>query len=369
MTNNPRNVAAEKLDKNFQAAPAPQLADLDWHCPKDPPFHLAGFAWFDTDRIYRRMPVTPPQPLPPAVDQLANATAGGQIRFRTDSTKVGLRVQLAGPASMAHMPATGQCGFDCYLGEPGAQRYYFTTKWDHKQAGYEFLICDVPAGPTYTVTLNFPLYQGVESVEIGLDRGAKVLPPPAYDSDRPVVVYGTSITQGGCASRPGMCYTNILSRRINRPFVNLGFSGNGKGEPQVARTISTIAEPGLFVLDYDANCPSLEHVQRTLPTFIDILRDAHPATPMLVISRIPVATHAWHPEGERERVARRDFFRDTVTALRDGGDANVQFLDGGDLLGDDWQECTVDSVHPNDLGFWNMARSMTPVIRKILAGA
>lgn len=359
-------VASEKLDKNFQAAPTPGLAGLQWHCPKDGPFRLAGFAWLATDRAYRRMPVSPAEPIPAAVDQLANATAGGQIRFRTDSTQVAVRVRLAGIANMTHMPATGQCGFDVYLGEPGKQAYYFTSKYDRTQQCYEVLMCDLERGPTYSITLNFPLYQGVESVEVGLEPGKTILPPLPYASSKRVIVYGTSITQGGCASRPGMCYTNILSRRINQEFINLGFSGNGKGEPEMARIIASIPNPGLFVLDYEANAMGLENLSRTLPEFIRILRAAHPTVPILAVSKIPYATEVWHANAVEARLRSRDFQRKTVDDLRSAGDANIHFLDGGTLLGEGWEECTVDSVHPNDLGFSRMAASLEPVIKEIL---
>ncbi len=366
MQNKPKDLAPEKLDTNFQVAPAPGLAGLAWRSPGHVPFHLAGFAWFDTDRIFRRLPAAPPEPIPPAVDQLANATAGGQIRFRTDSTQVAVRVKLTGVANMTHMPATGQCGFDVYLGEPGDQRYYLTTKYDRTQQCYEYLLCDLERGPTYSITLNFPLYQGVESVEVGLEPRTTILPPLPYASNQRVIIYGTSITQGGCASRPGMCYTNILSRRINLEFINLGFSGNGKGEPELARLIATIPNPGLFVLDYEANAMGIDPFRRTFPEFLRILRSAHPAVPILAVSKIPYATEAFHPSAIAARLTSRDFQRQTIENLRTAGDANAHFFDGSDLLGDSWDECTVDSVHPNDLGFSRMAASLAPVIKAIL---
>lgn len=182
-----------------------------------------------------------------------------------------------------------------------------------------------------------------------------------------MIVYGTSITQGGCASRPGMCYTNILSRRINREFINLGFSGNGKGEPEVARVISTIDRPGLFVLDYEANCNDYDRLSATLPAFIRILRNAHPTVPILAASKIPYATEAWHPVAVEKRLRNRDFQRQLVEECRAAGDTNVHFLDGSGLLGEEgWQECTVDSVHPNDLGFMRIADGLEPVIQGIL---
>lgn len=358
--------AVEKLDKNMQAGQGPNRS-LAWHDPRQGPFGIAGFAWLGIDHAYRRLPLHPQEPLPAAVDQLANATAGGQIRFITDSPQIAVRVKLAGLANMNHMPATGQCGFDAYLEVGGRKVYYNTAKYDRTLQNYEHLLCDLEPGNLYNVTLNFPLYMGVNEVLVGLEPQAKILPPLPYDSPKRVIIYGTSITQGGCASRPGMCYSNILSRRINLEFINLGFSGNGKGEPEMARTIATIGEPGLFVLDYEANVGGLEGMKRTLPGFIGILREAHRQAPILVVSKIPYSTEDLHTDARAARLASRDYQRYTVGNLRAAGDRNIYFCDGSNLLGADWQESTVDSVHPNDLGFMRMADSLTPVIREILA--
>jgi len=337
-----------------------------WHSPAEPPFRIAGFAWFQQDRVYRRLPIRPHPPVPDAVDALADCTAGGQAQFRTDSPRLALRVRLAAPADMVHMPATGQCGFDCYVGSPGSQRYCATTKYDLRLREYECELFEFPSAEERSITLNFPLYQGVEQVLIGLSPTARVQAPLAYEDERPVVSYGSSITQGGCASRPGMAYTNILSRRLNRPFINLGFSGNGRGEPEVAENIARLPRAAGFVLDYEANAGVADQLERTLPRFIGILRRAHPAVPILVVSKIRYAREHFLPQDLEGRVRRRDFQRDTVDGLRAAGDENVHFLDGGDLLGEHFDECAVDGVHPTDLGFWQMACGLEPVLRQLL---
>ncbi|HUU42768.1 MAG TPA: SGNH/GDSL hydrolase family protein, partial [Planctomycetota bacterium] len=339
---------------------------LVWHSPKDAPFRIAGFAWWETDRAYRRMPVAPPEPLPEAVDKLADWTAGGQIRFRSDSKRVAVRVTLTDKADMNHMPATGQCGFDCYIGSVGEQRFVGVTKYDHHQVGYEHKLYEVAEPVMRSFTLNFPLYMGVREVHVGLEADAEVLAPDPYESDGRVIVYGTSITQGGCAARPGMCYTNILSRRIHREFINLGFSGSGRGEPEVARTVATIARPALFVLDYEGNAGGIEPLTRTFPEFIRILREAHPSVPILALSHIRFAGESVNPKALAARLERRDFQKKIIDDLRAAGDVNVHFLDGSDVLGEDFDECTVDGVHPTDLGFLRIADAVTPVIRGIL---
>ena len=358
-------------------------AGLAWHSPKAPPFRLAGLAWFATDGVYRRMPLRPKSALPAAVDALANHTAGAQIGFQSDSARVFVRVRLAAPASMDHMPATGQCGFDCYVGPPGAARYFMTTRYDHKQAAYECPLFDTTtyghkqptdefpfpgmvAPALRNFTLNFPLYQGVEEVSVGLDAGAQVAPPPPFALDRPVVAYGTSITQGGCASRPGMAWTNILSRRLNVEFINLGFSGSGCGEPEVAATIAEIPNPACFIVDYEANSGGNQPLKRTFPVFVGILREAHPKVPILVLSAIPYAFERLSPALAQPRLDRREFLRGAVGELRHGGDRLLFFQDGGALLGEDFEECSVDGAHPTDLGFRRIADGLTPVVRGIL---
>ncbi|MBB6678055.1 SGNH/GDSL hydrolase family protein [Cohnella lubricantis] len=331
------------------------------------PFSINGFPWFDEDKRYRRLPAAPAVPLPLSVDKLADCTAGGQIRFRTNSSRLTIRVKLAGRADMDHMPATGQCGFDCYLGAPGEQRYVSTARVDLTAEEYEATLYDWKRKQDQLITLHFPLYQGVKEVWIGVDADAVIDAAPALASDKPVVLYGTSITQGGCATRPGMAYPNILSRRIPLPFVNLGFSGSGKGEPEVARTIADIANPALFVLDYEANAGTPSDMAATLPPFIRILRERHPDTPILVLSKIRFAGELFYEEQRQLSEERRKIQSDTVTRLREEGDLNVRFFDGSTLLGDeDAEECTVDGVHPTDLGFLRMARTLEPVIRELV---
>ncbi|MFC5528112.1 SGNH/GDSL hydrolase family protein [Cohnella yongneupensis] len=340
--------------------------ELKWHTPHDQPFHVAGFAWFEQDRIYRRLPQNPSHALPEAVDYLANNTAGGQIRFQTDSSKLSIKVKLDGKADMNHMPATGQCGYDCYIGMPGEQTFYSTAKYDHSKEEYEVDLFERYDGGLRNITLYFPLYRGVKEILIGLDQGAALVSPPPYDSNKRIVIYGTSITQGGCASRSGMAYPNILSRKINWEFINLGFSGSGKGEAEVARVIGEIPDPALFVLDYEANCVSPELFATTLPEFIRIYRSMHPEVPILVLSQIRFGQELLERAQLDMRLTRRKIQIDTVREFREQGDNHLFFYDGESLLGSDFAECTVDGVHPTDLGFWRMADHLEPVLRTYL---
>ena len=340
--------------------------ELTWSLADAAPLELGGFPWYAEDGVFRRLPVHPPEPLPEGVEGLANSTAGGTLRLRTDSRRLALRVELAGRANMDHMPATGQCGFDLYVGAPGAERFARVVRYDHTQIDYEVELFSQPERAWRDLTLHFPLYQGVRRLEIGLEPGAELAAPAPRRITTPLVFYGTSITQGGCAARPGMAYPAILARRLQAECLNLGFSGNGRGEPEVARALALLPACALFVLDYDANCPDAEHLSRTLPVFIEILRQRHRDTPILVVSRIRSATEAWNPDAAAGRETRAAAQQQVVQRLGAAGDKRLFFLDGADLLGDGYDECTVDGSHPTDLGFLRMADSMEPLLRSIL---
>lgn len=338
------------------------IEEIRWYNPKEKPFRISGFAWFDKEKKYRRLPSKPEFKIPTNVDELANNTSGGQIRFRTNVSKLVLKVKLTAAAGMGHMPASGQCGFDVYVGEPGQQKYYASAYPTVHEQSFERVIWDFTSCSKHKVeqvrevTLNFPLYVGVEEVLIGTNPDAIIETPTPFLSDKRVIFYGTSITQGGCASRPGMSYTNILSRRFNLEFINLGFSGSGKGEREVALTIREIDSPACFVLDYEANA-SLEQYKATLLPFIKTLREYYPDVPMIIVSRIPFVQaegRGWYDEYQE----RREYSRTTVEVLKQQGDQHISFIDGSTLLGEYWHECTVDGIHPNDLGFMEMANRM-----------
>ncbi|MBO9604903.1 MAG: SGNH/GDSL hydrolase family protein [Paenibacillaceae bacterium] len=358
----------DQLDPNMRLPEREGTDDggLRAYSPLQPPFHVAGFGWFAEERVYNRLPLAPRLAVREPVRELAACTAGGQIRFRTDSRRLTIRVRLRGGANMYHMPATGQCGFDCYLESQGSLYYHGTVKYDRMKTAYESVLFALDERELRGVTLHFPLYQAVEEVQLLLEPDAAVLPPAAYAGAGKVIVYGTSITQGGCASRPGMAYTNIMSRRLPYEFVNLGFSGNGRGEPELAGLIADIADPACLVLDYDGNCPDAAHVARTLPAFIALYRRRHSSVPILVVSKVRYAKERWDAAKEAERLKRRDIQRETVERLRREGDGKVVFLDGSDLLGDDYEECTVDGSHPTDLGFLRLADGLTPVVARLL---
>lgn len=355
----------DDLDKNMKVNTL-NVGDFTWYDPKKLPFRISGLPWFSEEKLYRRLPKQPTYEIPNLVDLLANCTAGAQIGFRTDATKLAIKVKLFGKADMNHMPATGQCGFDCYIGEPTKQKFYRVTNYDRTQQEYEITFFERADRELLNITLNFPLYQGVEKVLIGIDVAGRIMAPPPYESNKKVIFYGTSITQGGCASRPGMTYTNILSRRFNLEFINLGFSGNGKGEPNMASLIAEIKDPACLVLDYEPNCVSTEHYKETLPQFIKIYRQTHPEVPILVVSKFPYALEALDRSLLEQRLERLTFQKSLIKRLKEEGDQLLYFHEGTEILGEYADECTVDGIHPNDLGFMRITDSLEGTLKGIL---
>ena len=290
------------------------------------------------------------------------------MRFRSNTTEVRLHAEVDG-RRMHHMALIGSMGFDLYAGNGLTQVFAKSTSFRYDVNEYTCTIFSSPNALMRDFTIYFPLYSGVKSVEIGLVPGSLIEEPTPWKDSRPAVVYGTSITQGGCVSRPGMLYSNILSRLLGQPFYNFGFSGNGKGEPQIAEKLAEIHDPAIYILDYDDNARP-ELLEKTLRPFIQILRESHPETPILALSTEPKSAEAFEPfdsvYASKERPLYNQIHQTVYDELRATGDNNIYYLDGRMLYGSDFDECTVDGAHATDLGSYRIAHTLAPVIDRIL---
>ena len=371
MPNARRRMDISKIDRNFSA---PGIGDFKmvYTDVKKAPFVIEGLPWFQENRsAYYRIPrnLTAKQ-TNDGVISLSHHTAGVCVRFRSDSPVITVRAKLAYSSDMNHMPRAGSAGFDSYCTpEGGEQRYNKTVQPNRDQIDIEALLGVNPGKGICDWQINFPLYGGVDTVEIGIVKGCRLEGAAPHKVKDPVLFYGSSITQGGCASRPGMAYTNILSRYYNRPFLNFGFSGSGKGEPEVVRHLASITDPALFLLGYEANAGAAG-IRDTLDRTLSILRERHPSTPILVISRL---RQNWEIRDSgspliraREAVESVDFQRNLVDRHRQNGDENIYFIDGGTLSGRDREETTVDGCHPTDLGFYRVAEGLIPALDVLL---
>jgi hypothetical protein len=339
-----------------------------WILPTAAEVEVRGLPWFGENHgEFVRLPLRLEKVVRPPVWSLAKSPSGARIRFRTDSRTVAVKVEYPGPPNMANMHAFGQTGVDLY-----ADGVYVATVVADKEATrgkvYEKVLGDFTRLPRAErdITLYLSLYKEVNVLGIGIEKDAKVSPAKPFALAKPVVFYGTSITQGGCASRSGMSYQAILGRMLNIDFVNLGFSGNGKGEIEMARAVGEI-DASCFVLDYAQNNGTLDSLQQVYTPFLETLREKHPEMPIVAITPIYAARERVAGDSPTEVQKMRDHIRQVVSRRIAAGDAHLQIVEGTDLLGPAQGDGLVDGTHPNDLGFQWMAEGLAGRLRKVLA--
>lgn len=350
----------EKYDKNLVVETDIKEPDIVWFSARELPFSFFGVMYDEEMGCYTRMPQRVATGISAGVSgSLNRCTAGGRVRFRTDSSYIAIRAVMKSGGCMSHMPLTGQSGFDLYRVERNGRDTYYRTFVPPRNMtdGYSSGIYTDRVMTDYTI--NFPLYDGVKELYVALKRDAHLAISTPYRDLPPVVYYGSSITQGGCTSRPGLAYEATICRRLNRDYLNMGFSGSAKGEPRLAEYFATLPM-SMFVCDYDYNAPSAEHLEATHYPFYEIIRAKNPTVPYLMISR-----HTAHRSENADR--RREVIRASYERAKANGDENVYFLDGDSFFPDECRDsCTVDTIHPNDLGFYFMARAIGDALAKIL---
>ena len=217
---------------------------LAWHDGRE--FTVEGRGFADTEGPWDRLPARAKAIVPPAVWNLSKNTAGVCVRFVTDAREI--HADWDGGEGMPHMPPSGVSGLDVYERTAAGGWNYVATGIPKKDRTVCRIVGDRPGAETeYLVFL--PLYAGVTELKLGFPAGAKVAAAPRRPAaEKPIVFYGTSITQGGCASRAGMSHAAILARRLDREVINLGFSGSGKMEPELADLIAGI-DASVYVLE------------------------------------------------------------------------------------------------------------------------
>jgi lysophospholipase L1-like esterase len=335
---------------------------IAWHTVSD--WGVEGRGWTDVKRYYDRLPAKAEGTVREKVWELSRHSAGMSCRFTTDAPEIQVRYALLNSRlEMAHMPATGVSGVDLYtLLENGEWRWIGTAQPTNIRVFATIIRGMTPERRTYQ--LNLPLFNGIDSLEIGITRGA-AFEPITPRSEKPVVFYGTSIMHGACASRPGMAIPAILGRRLNIPVINLGFSGNGRMEVEVGRLLAEL-DAEVFVLDCLPNLTSEETAQRTEP-LVRLLREAKPATPILLVEDRVFPNAVVLPDRMREHNERHRALREAYDRLTASGVQNLHYLEGDTLLGPDG-EATVDGSHPSDLGMMRYAEAYERILRSILQG-
>ncbi len=354
-----------QIDPNFKYSTIPEGADIVWHNLSNAAFSLHGVQYDKDLDLYLRMPKEIAEKTSEGVAFLNKNTSGGRIRFITDSPYIAVKIEGWPICPMRHMTLCGSHGVALF--EDGVFRKSFAplilivTRACHAEA-YSYAFedhCGLKTQGEKLIELYLPLYGSIRNIEIGLQSGAKILPAPEYKITKPVIFYGNSVTQGGCACQAGASYPAFLSRWLDFDFVNLGFSGNGKAEPVMCEYLANL-ETTAFVLDYDHNAPNPEYLQKTHYPLYETIRKKQPNTPILFLTKAD-----WYNNSE-DSAKRREIIYSTYQKAKALGDKNVWFIDGRELFGKELTLGTVDSTHPNDLGFLRMAERIKPVLEEML---
>jgi lysophospholipase L1-like esterase len=325
---------------------------------------LEGQGWQETKSPFDRLPAKAEGVVRNAVWNLSRHSAGISARFVTDAKSIEAKWTLTSAnLAMPHMPATGVSGLDLYVNTPAGTWRWVANGRPTKKTNAVRLLGEISEG-RHEFCLYLPLYNGVTSVEIGVPNGAEVARlPRTKGTEKPMVFYGTSITHGGCASRPGMVHTSILGRRLNRPVINLGFSGNGTMDPEIAELLAEL-DASVVVIDCLPNMVADQVRQRVRPP-VEKIRAARPDVPIVLAEDRTYSNSFFLASRRKRNDDSRVPLRETFNQMSKAGVKNLLYLEGEGQLGDDG-EATVDSSHPTDLGFMRMADAFEPVLREAL---
>ena len=329
--------------------------DTIWHDVKNLRIEGRGWQNSEMESVFDRLPAKAKKMVRTPVWNLARNSTGLSFRFITDADSFFIKWSLTDSTlSMNHMPSTGVSGVDVYY-KKGNDWFYLSTGRPLKvnlNTTKFYKTGSLKGKVEYLV--NLPLYNGVAEMKLGFTGGSG-FEQPAAPVRKPIVFYGTSITQGGCASRPGLVFTSIISRKINRPIINLGFSGNGRLDMEIGSLITEL-DADLYVIDCMRNLTT-EQVRTLTEPFLRLLRKNKPSLPILLVDQTD-----FRMDFPNERSS---FLLSIYQKFVDEGDKNIFFLEGNNLLGSDG-EGTVDGVHPNDVGFMRMADVIQKKIEEIL---
>lgn len=348
----------EKIDPNM----ATMDASGKWRWYDAQQLTVEGMGWKDTKTPFDRLPARAEEKVDKNVWGLSGHSSGIAIRFSSNAKEIAVRWTVAGDTlAMPHMPSTGVSGLDLYVRQDGVWRWIGNARPQSERSSENTIAKGIPEG-THDFCLYLPLYNGTEALSIGVPPEAEISKAP--ERTKPICVYGTSIVQGGCASRPGMAYPAILGRRLDMPVINLGFSGNGRMQPPVVEFLAEL-DPAVYVIDCAPNMAP-DTIRELLPPLVRTLRKAHPETPIVVVDCVFYQAGYVLPEAKANAVTKNAAQRETFDALVKEGVGNLHYVSMDNLLGSDG-EATVDGVHPTDLGFMRMADAIEPALRNTLA--
>lgn len=362
-------MSISKIDDNLSSRNV-QESDITWLNSRESIFSVHGVFYNEREKLYMRIPKDVALSIKEGIFNLSCMCSGGRIRFLTDSPYVAIKGALPAFKPAPHMSITASHGFSLYVNGKFAHRY--SPTFDNFTSGADF---STPLksriyfaeskelfgsdGSLKLCEIYMPLYGGVSELYIGVKSGAKVLTAPDYKIKKPIVFYGSSITQGACVSRPGNDYVSILARRLNCDYINLGFSGNGNAEAQIIDYMTTI-DASLYAYDYNLYD---DRPKRILPPHYSIyerIRKARPNVPILLYDK---PFYEYDTTYER----RRDLIRSTYDLGCADKDNLLGVVETTELFGSNERDCcAADPSHPNDLGAMRMADAMYPIVKELI---
>ena len=351
-----------KIDPNMAVQSNLKHDDICFYDVRQKPCTVYGLYNYQTEPQFKRLPDEIGRNVNPGVSELYTNTAGGRVRFSTDSKYVAIKAFLPKPHLMSVMPLSASAGFDIYVDDPetGDSRFRKNVHPSTNLNGeFEGEVVFQKRHMRH-FTVYFPCYSDVTAVYIGIQRDAELGEGLKYKDTLPIVYYGSSITQGACASRPGNTYENLICRKFNMDYLNLGFSGNGKAEDTIVDYMCTLPM-SVFVSDYDHNAPNAEYLKSTHLKMYQKIRAAHPDVPYIMLSKPDYD----NMDDLDQNIDRRNVVLDTYRYAYDHGDRNVYYIDGASIFRGPYEDtAVVDRTHPNDFGFVLMAEAIGSEIRR-----
>lgn len=330
----------------------------------------------ETERTYARLPRYVKDSIPEGRElwDRQQCSSGIGVRFATNSTRIGCKYTLYWDTHMIHMADTGLKGTDLYILEGDSVWRHVNTNRPYvkkdengnKTKLVESTYVSNLDGKMHEYVIYFPLYDGIEDFSVKVDSGAVITngSPEVINANRRIVAYGTSILQGGCASRTGMAATNIIGRKLNCEVVNLGFSGEGKQDTYVARAMATIPDVDVFLLDPVPNCTEMMCDTLTY-NFVKTLRALRPDVPIVMLEG-PIYPYARYDSFFGKYLPKKnDAFRRNYERLKAENPNNLYYVTSEGLDGPE-DDGTVDGIHLTDLGFLHYANKMIPILRPLL---
>lgn len=316
-------------------------------------FH--GLPWLnETWPELLRFPPRITRNLSSGIRNLATNLSGVRLRFRSTANMIEFEANFSRLGAMHHFTINGQQGCDLYV-----DGMYWQTLYNKKRSVEKIdLTQAMHETKSHTYEFYFPLYAPLKLNKIKLD--AEITPALSYRDPRPIIYYGSSITQGGCASRPGLSYEAILGRKLNFDFVNLGLSGNGLGNLEIAQMMAEV-NPLIYILDWGINLiarDTFSTLQERYEKFFTILRKAHPTTP-IVMMNIPYMANDYRDTKIHQLANQfRQHIESIYQKVKEMGDTNVWYIAGVDLISPLDRDMYVDGTHPNDVGFKLIAEKL-----------